>query len=172
MSIHDCILQHIALRDEPLEPHFQDNSSKYDVQSFAPHVASADSFDSKQQQTDEVACMATHVEKPHAVIDTGCQKTAVGSQTLKRIAQPLGPNHAVHYQLCQTRFRGVGGSSVSNYIARIPIGLGRQYHGYLHAAVLEDCAEAPLLVSLPVLQGLKTVMNLEDKSLVFETSRT
>lgn len=162
-------MQHIIQRSEPLEPqHFvKDNSRCFtDSQLVANPI---DNFGSHLQQAEAVTCMATQIEQPHAVIDTGCQKTAVGSQTLKRIAQQLGPNHAVHYQQCQTRFRGVGGTSVSNYVARIPIGLGRQYQGYLHAAVLEDCSEAPLLISLPVLQGLKTVMNLEENVIGFES---
>ena len=68
-------------------------------------------------------------------IDTGCQRTAVGIETLNRM-KPLWPPELVWYQQReQNKFRSVHGVSQTDYNAVIPCGLGTR-GCYLKPAVL------------------------------------
>lgn len=60
-------------------------------------------------------------------------------------------------QVCTTTisfFSGTGGDTITKQVALIPVCFGKT-PGIIRAAVLEDTAEAPLLLSLPILQALK-----------------
>ena len=52
-------------------------------------------------------------EPDEAVIDTGCQRSAIGSNTLKRIASRLPSHLNVKYRDQKFRFRGVGGETIT-----------------------------------------------------------
>ena len=89
----------------------------------------------------------------YAVVDTGCQRSAVGINTLRRIMEKLPSDLNVKFASQQFRFSGIGGDTITKQVALIPVCLGTT-PGMLRAAILEDTAEAPLLLSLPILQAL------------------
>ena len=89
----------------------------------------------------------------YAVVDTGCQRSAVGINTLRRIMEKLPSDLNVKFAPQQFRFSGIGGDTITKQVALIPVCFGTT-PGMLRAAILEDTAEAPLLLSLPILQAL------------------
>ena len=50
----------------------------------------------------------------HCVVDTGCQRTAVGSNVLARIVAALPTGMQVRYEKRQFQFKGVGGITKTN----------------------------------------------------------
>lgn len=72
----------------------------------------------------------------HAVMDTGCQKTAVGRATLEHIASQLPNELPIKYIRKRFRFAGIGGETITNEMAVIPILLGSK-PGVLRAAILK-----------------------------------
>ena len=54
---------------------------------------------------------------------------------------------------------GIGGVSVTNKVALIPVCFG-QRPGMIRAAILEDTPNAPFLLSLPILKALNTWVNI------------
>ena len=84
-----------------------------------------------------------------ATIDTGCQRMAVGSETLKKLVQQIPPDIPVSLIKQEHRFRSVHGKSVTHHVASIPSALGR--HGsLLRPAVFEneDSKQAPFLITI------------------------
>lgn len=106
-------------------------------------------------------------EGSYAVVDTGCQRSAVGINTLKvkRIMDKLPLQ--VKFAPQQYRFSGTGGDTITKQVALIPVCFGKT-PGMIRAAVLEDTAGAPLLLSLPILQALGTSINLGSQSMDFQ----
>ena len=97
-----------------------------------------------------------------ATIDTGCQRMAVGSETLKKLVQQIPPDIPVSLIKQEHRFRSVHGKSVTHHVASIPSALGR--HGsLLRPAVFEneDSKQAPFLISLPFLLFCRTILVLD-----------
>ena len=82
---------------------------------------------------------------PRTVIDTGCQRSAIGRRTLEKLAQQLPPELAIKFQPKRfTRFSGIGGETTTKEVALIPVCFGSR-PGVVHAAVLEDTTDAPFL---------------------------
>lgn len=58
------------------------------------------------------------------VLDTGCQRSAVGSQTLRKIQDGLPEGMNVRREEQTFFFKGVGGTTRTHQVAVIPICLG------------------------------------------------
>ena len=96
-----------------------------------------------------------------ATLDTGCQRTAVGADTLGRM-KPFWPSELPWYkQKEQNKFRSVHGVSQTEYNAVIPCSLGRR-GCFLKPAVFEGShsRNAPLLLSLKFLLQSEAVISL------------
>ena len=97
-----------------------------------------------------------------ATIDTGCQRMAIGLNTLRRLDQalPSGLQRSIVPQ--EHRFRSVHGTSTTKYVAAIPTSLG-QRGSLLRPAVFETSAsrDAPFLISLPFLMFCHAVLYLD-----------
>ena len=107
-----------------------------------------------------------------ATIDTGCQRTAVGVETLNRM-KPLWPPELVWYQQReQNKFRSVHGVSQTDYNAVIPCGLGTR-GCYLKPAVFEGThsRNAPFLLSLKFLLQSEAVISLRRGRLMLHLTR-
>lgn len=98
------------------------------------------------------------------VLDTGCQRAAVGSRTLQMIQEQLPQGMQVRFESQSFVFKGVGGLTRTHEVAVIPICLGSR-PAVIRAAVLHEPAEAPLLLSLPILKALDAQVCLGSASL-------
>lgn len=104
----------------------------------------------------------------HAIVDTGCQRTAIGRNTLHRIAAGLPKELPIKYAKHRFRFSGIGGETITTEVAMLPVIFGRK-PGMLRAAVLEDTPDAPLLISLPILRALGTHIDLNQEVMSFQS---
>ena len=91
-------------------------------------------------------------EEACATIDTGCQRTAVGIKTLRKLLPLLPPELPVVSRRSINRFRSVHGTSETERIALVPCSLGPK-GCFINPALFEDGfgQEAPFLLSLPFL---------------------
>ncbi|CAE7233307.1 unnamed protein product [Symbiodinium sp. CCMP2456] len=112
-------------------------------------------LDSRSQQTpldDDDTC---------ATVDTGCQRSAVGSETLRKLLehQPPGLRTIVKNEV--HHFKSINGISKTDHVACIPTSLGPR-GCLLRPAVFEDEAtrKAPFLLSLPFLH-CRSVLHLD-----------
>ena len=103
----------------------------------------------------------------YAVIDTGCQRTAIGRNTLNNIASRLPADLSIKYERQSFKFTGIGGETVTTHVALIPVCFG-QRPGMIRAAILEDTPDAPFLLSLPILKALNTTMHLSQQTMCFQ----
>ena len=121
------------------------------------HGVSVDSWTGRSSEWDlpDEAC---------ATVDTGCQRMAIGIETLKRLAKHLPDELPVHLHNQEHRFRSVHGRSVTNQVAVIPTGLGRK-GSVLKPAVFEnsESRNAPFLISLPFLMFCRSTLFLDPK---------
>eukprot|EP00435_Cladocopium_sp_Y103_P039817 s170_g10.t1 len=108
------------------------------------------------------------VETPCAVIDTGCQRSAIGRNTLNRLIQHLPTGLSIRFQPKSYRFSGIGGETVTKELALIPVCFGSR-PGVVCAAVLEDTADAPFLLSLPIMKELDAVLHLNEQRMHFQS---
>ena len=90
-----------------------------------------------------------------ATLDTGCQRLAIGKNTLVKLMKHLPEGLHVHLVPAQNTFRSVHGVSSTTHLAAIPCALGPR-GCYLRPALFADGfgLDAPFLISLPFL--LKT----------------
>eukprot|EP00435_Cladocopium_sp_Y103_P050254 s2395_g15.t1 len=90
-----------------------------------------------------------------ATLDTGCQRLAIGKNTLVKLMKHLPQGLQVHLIPSQNTFRSVHGVSSTHNLAAIPCAIGPR-GCYLRPALFEDGfgIDAPFLISLPFL--LKT----------------
>ena len=114
-----------------------------------------------------IPSFSANVNPPCAVIDTGCQRSAIGRNTLENISKQLPPELAIRFQSKRFRFSGIGGETVTKELALIPVCFGSR-PGVVHAAVLEDTADAPFLLSLPIMRALDTVLQLSEQRMHFQ----
>ena len=101
-----------------------------------------------------------------SVVDTGCQRTAIGIKALQAIAQQLPTGLSIKLEEQQFRFRGVGGEVITTHVACIPVCFGTR-PGMIRAAVLHHSPEAPFLISLPILKTLGSKIDLQKESISF-----
>ncbi|CAE7370323.1 unnamed protein product [Symbiodinium necroappetens] len=96
-----------------------------------------------------------------ATVDTGCQRSAVGSETLQKLLehQPPGLRTIVKNEV--HHFKSINGISKTDHVACIPTSLGPK-GCLLRPAVFEDEAtrKAPFLLSLPFLLHCRSVLHL------------
>ncbi|OLQ12022.1 Retrovirus-related Pol polyprotein from transposon TNT 1-94 [Symbiodinium microadriaticum] len=118
--------------------------------------------------------VSTTIPEEHcATVDTGCQRTAVGSDTLDKYlrGQPDGINIA--YKAEQHCFKSVNGLTQTSKVACVPTSLGPK-GCILRPAVFEDGVSqgAPFLLSLPFLLHCKATLCLDpDKGLYMYLGR-
>lgn len=101
------------------------------------------------------------------VIDTGCQRVAAGRNTIEKISKILPAHLTVKFKEKPFRFRGVGGLDATRFVARIPVCFD-QIAGVLMPAVLEKTPDAPLLMSLNIMQHLGATIDLQQMSISFK----
>ena len=106
------------------------------------------------------------VEEGYAVMDTGCQRSAIGLNTLHQLQKFLPSDLPIKFLNRKFRFAGIGGETVTNRVALLPVCFGRR-PGVVHAAVLEDTPDAPFLLSLPILKALESQVHLARSTLQY-----
>ena len=99
-----------------------------------------------------------------ATIDTGCQRMAIGLETLKRLDAALPDGLRTNLVPQEHRFRSVHGTSTTKFVAVIPTSLGTK-GSLLRPAVFDnkESQQAPFLISLPFLLHCKAVIHLDPK---------
>ena len=95
-------------------------------------------------------------------IDTGCQRMAIGSETLRQLSLLLPPGLKVGTLKQEFQFRSVHGRSKTSQVATIPTSLGTN-GSILKPAIFtgENSENAPFLISLPFLLSCRTVLHLD-----------
>ena len=113
------------------------------------------------------------VDDACATIDTGCQRTAVGIETLRTMMKHWPEGLKWFKQAENNRFRSVHGISQTTYNAIVPCGLGKK-GCYLKPAVFEGehSKHAPFLISLKFLRHCKAVLHLDEEQPFVYLSRT
>ena len=97
-----------------------------------------------------------------ATVDTGCQRMAIGMDTLQKMNAALPSGLQSHLVPQEHRFRSVHGTSSTKYVAVIPTSLGNR-GSLLRPAVFEhgESRTAPFLISLPFLIHCQAVLHLD-----------
>ena len=95
-------------------------------------------------------------------IDTGCQRSAIGSETLAKLVGRQPPGLGVSFVPESRQFKSVNGISRTNKVACLATSLGPK-GCILRPAVFEDPhgRHAPLLLSLPFLLHCRAVLHLD-----------
>lgn len=116
------------------EVFFSEDRSQAKLESSSNHHPQ-----SPESQDHEDAC---------ATVDTGCQRMAIGIETLRRLSHHLPYPLSVQLHRQEHRFRSVHGRSSTKHVASIPSALGSK-GSLLKPAVFEDgvSKEAPFLIS-------------------------
>ena len=98
-----------------------------------------------------------------ATIDTGCQRMAIGEDTLRKFTRSLPTPLQVTIEPQEHRFRSVNGTTTTTQVASIPVAVGEK-GGFLRPAVFtgSHCRHAPFLISLPFLIFCKTTLVLDE----------
>ena len=101
-------------------------------------------------------------EEACATIDTGCQRMAIGYETLQKLANYLPDELSVGLVPQEHRFRSVHGRSSTTHVASLPTSIGPK-GSLLRPAVFEnvESRKAPFLISLPFLLFCRTVLYLD-----------
>ena len=104
-------------------------------------------------------------EEACATVDTGCQRMAIGYETLRRLSPHLPEELGVQLQPQEHRFRSVHGRSSTTHVAAVPTGLGKK-GSILKPAVFEneESKHAPFLISLPFLMFCRAVLYLDPQN--------
>ena len=110
----------------------------------------------RKQTIDDTTC---------ATVDTGCQRLAIGSSTLKKYAMKLPPTLQVTLHSKINRFKSVHNVSTTSKVATVPSSLGPK-GTFLRPAVFEDSAghQAPFLISLTFLMHCNSTLGLDEES--------
>ena len=95
-------------------------------------------------------------------IDTGCQRMAVGLNTLKGFQTALKGQTEIGMIPQEFQFRSVHGRSKTTHVATVPTSLGKN-GSVLKPAIFtgENSENAPFLISLPFLMSCRTVLHLD-----------
>ena len=104
-------------------------------------------------------------EEACATIDTGCQRTAVGINTLRKLLPLLPPELPVVSRRSSNRFRSVHGTSETERVALVPCSLGPK-GCFINPAIFEAGfgQDAPFLLSLPFLLKSQGKLILDPES--------
>ena len=105
---------------------------------------------------------STFDDEACATIDTGCQRMAIGLETLKKMSEHIPDNLQIQLHKQEHRFRSVHGKSSTSHVASIPSCLGHK-GSLLRPAVFENegSRNAPFLISLPFLMFCKATLHLD-----------
>ena len=97
-----------------------------------------------------------------ATIDTGCERMAIGQETLNRLIPHVPKPLQVMSIPQEHRFKSVHGKSVTNRVAAIPTGLGHA-GSTLRPAIFNEAYSkgAPFLISLPFLLYCRSILHLD-----------
>ena len=97
-----------------------------------------------------------------AAIDTGCQRMAVGADTLLRLSNHIPSSLCIGTVPQEHRFRSVNGTSTTSHLATIPTSLGHK-GSILRPAIFQEgeSRKAPFLISLPFLLHCRAVLYLD-----------
>ena len=98
-----------------------------------------------------------------ATIDTGCQRMAIGLNTLKQFQSTQPASLPIHFKKEKHQFRSVHKVSSTERVALIPTCIGPR-GSILKPAVFEEshCCDAPFLLSLPFLLHCKCHLDLDE----------
>ena len=101
-------------------------------------------------------------ERCCATLDTGCQRMAVGRDTLNALTQAMPQDITIGTLPQEHRFRSVHGRSSTSRVASIPTSLGHK-GSVLRPAIFEDLGSrgAPFLISLPFMMFCRSVLHLD-----------
>ena len=104
----------------------------------------------------------TFNEELCGTLDTGCQRMAVGINTLKLFQDALSGQTEIGVVPQEFQFRSVHGRSKTTHVATVPTSLGRN-GSVLKPAIFtgENSENAPFLISLPFLMSCRTVLHLD-----------
>lgn len=108
-----------------------------------------------------------------ATLDTGCQRMAIGINTLRKLAQTQPSSLPITFKNERHQFRSVHTVSTTHRVARIPSSIG-QRGSILKPAVFEEGSsrDAPFLLSLPfLLHGQCTLVLNEQAGLSLHSKR-
>ena len=99
-----------------------------------------------------------------ATLDTGCQRLAIGRNTLVKLMKYIPEGLQVHLIPAQNTFRSVHGVSSTTNLAAIPCAIGLK-GCYLRPALFDDGfgVDAPFLISLPFLLKTRDHLVLDQK---------
>ena len=95
------------------------------------------------------------------VVDTACQRSAIGANVLARIMEHLPSSMKIRYEKQSFKFKGVGSVTCTHEVAVIPVCLGTR-PALIRAAILHEPADAPLLFSLPIMKALGAQIDLSN----------
>ena len=108
----------------------------------------------------EACCLVT--PPGHAILDTGCTSTLVGSDNERRWNEELrgvsGGSLVPECGHSETRFEGINGESKASYTVKYPVRVGSQ-DGYVQASVIPG--KAPFLLSTQALRQMKAKLDCE-----------
>ena len=105
------------------------------------------------------------VDEACATIDTGCQRMAIGRETLDRLVRHLPEALPVLQIRQENRFRSVHGLSSTEHVAAIPSSLGHRGCILRPAIFEQECSrKAPFLISLPFLLHCRAILHLDPQS--------
>eukprot|EP00435_Cladocopium_sp_Y103_P007762 s2900_g2.t1 len=113
-------------------------------------------IDSRRTKTNPIP------EEACATLDTGCQRMAVGKQTLENLLKHIPEDIPVKIHDQEHRFKSVHGKSCTKHVASIPTSIGKK-GSFLKPAVFEneESVQAPFLISLPFLMACRTTLVLD-----------
>ena len=99
-----------------------------------------------------------------ATVDTGCQRTAIGAETLRKFLANQDHQVGCCYKPEAHCFKSVNGMTSTSQIACLPTSLGRK-GCILRPAIFEDgqSRQAPFLLSLPFLLYCRATLTLDPK---------
>ena len=117
---------------------------------------------SEDSRKSSVSQLSDPEETLCGTIDTGCQRMAIGSETLYKLQGGLPEELQVGRLKQEFNFRSVHGKSTTSHVATIPTSLGKQ-GSVLKPAIFtgENSEKAPFLISLPFLLSCRTVLHLD-----------
>ena len=106
----------------------------------------------------------TAFDETCATVDTGCQRSAVGKETLQKLLEHQPPDLPAVIKAETHHFKSINGVSKTDRVACVPTSLGPR-GCVLRPAVFEDEAtkQAPFLLSLPFLLHCRSVLHLDPK---------
>lgn len=111
-----------------------------------------------------------HPDESCATLDTGCQRAAVGINTLRKLIEYIPDQLQVITRPVVNKFKSVHGISETKRVALAPCSLGPR-GCFLNPAVFEEGfgVNAPFLLSLPFLMQTKSQLCLDqDRGLVLQ----